>query len=98
MHACLPLLVAVDFIARLAIGKCDGFGRGVHVRRVGAVVDLSQAKRRPEFALDAGRDQGLLLLGCAVVLQHDDNGVVAHYTVLVLQVIGQTDASAVDWV
>lgn len=84
VHPRLPFLVTVDFIACLAVRKRDGFGRRVHVRGVGAVVDLRQAERRPEFALDAGRDELFLLLRCAVVLQHDDDRVVAHNTVLVL--------------
>ena len=95
VHPRLPLLVAVDLVAGLAAGQRDRRGGRVHVRRVRAVVDLGQAEGRAEFALDARRDELPLLLRRAVVLQHDDDRVVADHAVLVLQVVGQAHAAAV---
>src|SRR5258707_15485084 len=92
VHAGLPALVAVDFIGWLAVWKSDRDGAGVHVCGVGAVVDFGEAEGGAEFAACGHGDELVTLLFGAVVVKHDDYGVVADNGVLILQVVGEGDA------
>ena len=96
VHAGLPFLVAVDFEAVFARGQFDGARGGVHVCGVGAVMDLGEPEGGAEFTLGRGRDELFFLLFGAVVMEHYHNWIVADDGVLVLQVVGETDAAAVD--
>ena len=96
VHAGLPAFVAVDFVAGLAVLEGDGFGAGVHVGGIGAVMDFSQAEGGAELPAGGKRDVVIALLFGAVVVKHDDERVVADDGVLILEVVGEGDAASVD--
>ena len=90
MHAGDPHLLAIDQPAVLAVLP-GTHGAGFHVRRVGAVVRLGQAKAGDELA-GQGRLGEMFLVRAREVPQHQDLREVADDRMLVLKVVVQAEA------
>ena len=90
VHAGRPHLLAVDDPALDVVAGRRHRAR-LHVRRVGAVIRLGQAKGDAVLALDRAVDHRLLVVA-AVAVEHGDDGQIADDRMLVLQIVVQAEA------
>jgi hypothetical protein len=85
MHASLPFFIPINLVSRFTRGQRDSPSGRHHISR--AVFGFRQPKRSSQLAMNRGGGKLFLLLMGAIVVYHNNEGVITHNTVFILKVV-----------